>query len=831
MAAQTLLSGASCNFQSKLEPIQGAVWHALNHYQYDDALILAERLYADNPGQDEAFLLATCHYRMNNKFAAKEILEDVVPTSSNNKFLYAKVLVDLKDDRALTELSGAHLMLTNNGDYSRNVSSFVYEFKDSASFALILAAQIHQQKGQIDRAAECFKMSLKHNPFLFTPFQNLCHIGKADDPDKIIDISSPQFFDIKDCTSPYKESNNSYDSNLKGEIPMRKQSKQALQAVTTNTITQVQTPPAFPGDSANPVQRTSSTPVISFAKQETMDFSPIVLNASEKSAASNSKSTPLMRKNQEQNEEMRKHMERMENGIIRKKKGIIRPQVHRNDAKEIRESGRRLFGTPPLRQTVKNENSGSPVLKENSETVANRRRVTRSTVGSNIRGGSGLGINSNTDEDEIGLPYDKKLSPNMQKRREEHKKQRSKEEAHQRKTISVLVQYYRLMGKAYLARSEHRFSQARGFLNELPEKQRETGWVLTEMARTYFDEHKYRDAVDVFKKIQSTEPYRLSGLEYYSTCLWRLEDSVALSALATKFVGIAKHRPETWCMVGNLFSIKQEHERAQKFFMRAVELCESQFNSGHNTDCRHYAYVLLGHELVLQNEFEKAIQCYRNALNKRPRLINAFLGIGEVKMKEEQFQEAAQIFQMALQYVSKNATIWSNMGHAYYELSQYATALKCFEKALKLKPNFPHAMYYRANVYYKMNEFDKALCELKKMDKTNPKEAMVNYMLGKVYHRLGQMNLSNVHMSYATELDPKGTAKQKENSDSMNQTADETAETNEWDTTAESGANSTRGRTLIDSGSLDLMGTSDQTASLQNLEDLLTDEPSDDFTY
>ena len=82
----------------------------------------------------------------------------------------------------------------------------------------------------------------------------------------------------------------------------------------------------------------------------------------------------------------------------------------------------------------------------------------------------------------------------------------------------------------------------------------------------------------------------------------------------------------------------------------------------------------------MQNEFEKAIQCYRNALNKRPRLINAFLGIGEVKMKEEQFQEAAQIFQMALQYVSKNATIWSNMGHAYYELSQYATALKCFEK-------------------------------------------------------------------------------------------------------------------------------------------------------
>jgi hypothetical protein len=59
---------------------------------------MAERLYADNKGQDEAFLLATCHYRMNNKWACKEILEEIRPNSSNNKFLYSRVLVDLKED-------------------------------------------------------------------------------------------------------------------------------------------------------------------------------------------------------------------------------------------------------------------------------------------------------------------------------------------------------------------------------------------------------------------------------------------------------------------------------------------------------------------------------------------------------------------------------------------------------------------------------------------------------------------------------------------------------------------------------------------------------------
>ena len=63
---------------------------------------------------------------------------------------------------------------------------------------------------------------------------------------------------------------------------------------------------------------------------------------------------------QSQNEEMRKHMERMENGIMRKKKGVARPAGSRVESlakpnmgtREIRESGRRLFGTPPLRQNV-----------------------------------------------------------------------------------------------------------------------------------------------------------------------------------------------------------------------------------------------------------------------------------------------------------------------------------------------------------------------------------------------------------------------------------------------------------------------------------------------
>ena len=75
---------------SKFYLILGAIWHALNHYQFDDALFMSERLIAESQNQEEVFLLATCHYRMGNKWAAKEVLEKYGNESSQCRFLYTR---------------------------------------------------------------------------------------------------------------------------------------------------------------------------------------------------------------------------------------------------------------------------------------------------------------------------------------------------------------------------------------------------------------------------------------------------------------------------------------------------------------------------------------------------------------------------------------------------------------------------------------------------------------------------------------------------------------------------------------------------------------------
>ena len=116
------------------------------------------------------------------------------------------------------------------------------------------------------------------------------------------------------------------------------------------------------------------------------------------------------------------------------------------------------------------------------------------------------------------------------------------------------------------------------------------------MARCLFEQVKYSDAVKVYEKMLKIEPYRLEGLEYFSTCLWHLKRQNDLIYLSNYCLEKSRTAPETCCVVGNCFSLQKEHDTAIKWFNQAVG-ADMTFA---------YAYTLAGHEFVANEDFEKA---------------------------------------------------------------------------------------------------------------------------------------------------------------------------------------------------------------------------------
>jgi len=710
--------------------IKGAIWHALNHYQFEDALFLAERLFADSRTQEDVFLLATCHYRAGDKWVAKDVLERYGYESAKCKFLYTRVLIDMKEDeKAISELSGSCLTLSNNGEYSRPVSDFIYEFHDTTAFALVLAAELHQGKGQHERAADCYKKALSHNPFLFTPYQRLCQIGCGIEPDQVFTMAKYPSFELAKCVSPFKPAD-IYTQCSKVEIPVRKQSKQALQTVTNNT--QLETPPPpqqlqqHVVTTTTPISRTTSsfvhTPINNLRSTlTTVDQTPDGVGGGVGVGAVDSPGfSPIELKAKKQTSQ---HKNQKRTGL--------RSTVRVGRSKHM------AFDT-----------NVTQAVKEN--TLVKAKRLTRSST-----------IDPKKDKkDKIDIlekPETGDGTPDLNRLK---KKSLESDEAPQRKVLEQLLVLYRHMGASYWARTQHRFDEAKKSLAKLPHSHQETGWVLNQLARCLFDEQKYPQACDIYRKIQQLEPHRLAGMEYYSTCLFYKEDAKSLSALSSNFLQRARHRPETWCIAGNLFSVNQDHAAAKRYFCRAVEIAES--NKATSSEVRHYAYTLLGHELILEEEFDKAMDAFRKAVKISPNIINAWIGIAQVAMKEHNFLKANHYYRKILQKVPKSQLVIANFGRSFYHIKKHDDALKCFKKALNMNAKCPISLFYTALIKYEVGNYEDCLHDLKKLDDMYPKDPQINYHLGQVYIKLGHANLGFTHMTRATKLDPKGTAQQKD---------------------------------------------------------------------
>jgi anaphase-promoting complex subunit 3 len=105
-------------------------------------------------------------------------------------------------------------------------------------------------------------------------------------------------------------------------------------------------------------------------------------------------------------------------------------------------------------------------------------------------------------------------------------------------------------------------------------------------------------------------------MEVFSTVLYNLGKEVELACLAHELVDLEWLAPQTWCVVGNSFASQHEHDRAINCFKRAIQL-DPRFA---------YAYSLQGLEHTENEEFDKARQCFMNALRANRRLYHAWYG-------------------------------------------------------------------------------------------------------------------------------------------------------------------------------------------------------------
>ncbi|CAG9770507.1 unnamed protein product [Ceutorhynchus assimilis] len=756
------------------EPVQAAIWHCLNNYDYSDAVFISERLYAEVKSDESLYLLATAYYRSGQKTLAYHTLKDKHGSSTQCQLLFGICAFDLEK---YAEAESA-IIDTLEGT-TRTLEDVIVDFGEQSAFALMLLGKIGAKTERKPRAIEAWKKALKVNPYLFSAFESLCKIGENPNPTSIF-----QSENIGNTSLGQGQLINNIESlvitNL-SPVPINTQ-------YMTKSELIAETPPQNIISKFNPGFK-SKLARDSFTPDESPLANPLCLSgfaplSRHKTVMKNEfVETPSFGYLAITPENLQPTLTESNNHLPLGKRMRSDQIISRNNKDYVLQNSKPVFSqssnvpvqktpTIPLamqpNQNVRRSsrlfsNFSSNSVKENNKSPTRNKFTTPKSPSRKTKQRLAKNINNKNNECEE-LNTKNKVSKNLEKsetitsdtknekgainQNSDHCIQQAIQS--QKQSAEGLCNLLRNIGQAYVALSSYDCQTAIQNLLALPANQFNTSWIYCLMGLAHFEMNDYESSIKYFKMVHEQDPYRLEYMDIYSTALWHLQKEVALSALAQDLMDTNRDHPVTYCVSGNCFSLHKEHDTAIKFFQRAVQV-DSSF---------HYAYTLLGHEYITTEELDKAMCCFWNAVRINPMHYNAWFGIGTIYSKQERYRLAEMTYERALNINPQSSVIMCHIGIVQHALKRTDNALTTFNRAIANESKNPLCKFHRGSVYFALGRHAEALKELEELKEIVPTESSVYYLIGKVHKKLGNTDLALQHFSWATDLDPKGASSQ-----------------------------------------------------------------------
>ena len=204
------------------------------------------------------------------------------------------------------------------------------------------------------------------------------------------------------------------------------------------------------------------------------------------------------------------------------------------------------------------------------------------------------------------------------------------------------------------------------------------GWCFKEelLGKCYHEMREFEKAVNVFASLAKNHPFRISGMDVYSNCLFVLERSETLSQLAHHWMRVNPNSFETSVIAGNYFSLKSQHEKAATFFKRAVTFNPHSVN----------ALILLGHELVELRNPSAALAVYQQAACKNTTSNRGWHAMGQLFELINQHAFAVYYYEKAAKNDPSDSRIYKALASCYTKLNRSEQANACLQK-IKLSTN------------------------------------------------------------------------------------------------------------------------------------------------
>ncbi|KAA3457231.1 cell division cycle protein 27-like protein B isoform X2 [Gossypium australe] len=542
---------------------------SLEQYMRRNAVFLCERLYAEFPSEVNLQLLARCYLNNNQPHSAYYILKGMQMAQSRYLFAIACLEMDL-----FCEAEAALLP----------VKDLCAEVPNGAAVQYLLGI-IYRNTDRKNKSIEHFRKTLSIDPLFWAAYEQLCMLGEAEEAavcfgDATVPCAQEHY--LGNASSCLLVADTDHSSDSFQRFGLEYLSRSLLKQREGNNIRDI-----CENNHGGP----SLTGAVSQSKNSCCSTSFLSTPSPVPTQLSDVAPPPLVRNMhlRQSEDSLRPSTQARRKFACDNESAQIRGSLFFDSG--LRRSARLAAGKRSLNTSQGSENKAKSLhasTKLSSETCSSTfcqgELMETYEVAVSEFGATSSSLSSTTDVKSIQHEIENtKLSSFIS------------DSATIKCGISDTMKLLRTLGEGYRNLCMFRCKEALNVYQKLSSKQYNTGWILSQVGKAYFELVDYLNADYAFSLARQISPYNLEEMDVYSTVLYHLKQDMQLKYLAQEMILVDRFAPQTWCAIGNCYSLQKDHESALKSFQRAVQL-NSRFA---------YAHTLSGHEygLTLENVF------------------------------------------------------------------------------------------------------------------------------------------------------------------------------------------------------------------------------------
>ena len=161
-----------------------------------------------------------------------------------------------------------------------------------------------------------------------------------------------------------------------------------------------------------------------------------------------------------------------------------------------------------------------------------------------------------------------------------------------------------------------------------------------------------------------------------------------------------------------------------------------------------------GKAQVKENNLEKAIACYQEAIRLQGDYVAAYNQLGNVLQTLEQSDEAIAAYQKILEINPNVAAAHCNLGSIWQMQEKFEEAIAAYQRAIELKPDFALAHSNLGGLLANQRRFVEAETYLSQALQLQPQTVELHQQLGNILRQVGKIEEGMICFRNAIKLNP-----------------------------------------------------------------------------